>query len=166
MAMLMDTDRNFSYEGLDQQSVRLTSSTGKRNLSGMWPSVGTHWTRKNHQPDVAFMIVHYATDMSDHYLAGPLALRGFGVLGYGTRYRMLEERFILEYALDDIGAGIRWLKENTSVKKIIFIGNSGGGSIMAAFQARSEKDMSIVGADAFVFLNAHPDRVGCPDRCS
>lgn len=44
------------------------------------------------------------------------------------------------------------------MEKLIFIGNSGGGSLMAAFQAKAEKDDSIRGGDAFVFLNAHPGR--------
>ena len=104
------------------------------------------------------MLAHYSADFSEHYLGGPLALRGFGVFGFGTRYRAMEEYFVLDKALDDIAAGTKWLQENTSMKKLIFIGNSGGGSLMAAFQARAEQDRSVRGGDAFVFLNAHPGR--------
>ena len=91
------------------------------------------------------MLVHYSADFSEHYLGGPLASCGFGVFGFGTRYRAMEDYFVLEKALDDIAAGTRWLEENTGMKKLVFIGNSGGGSLMAAFQSRAEKDHSIRG---------------------
>ena len=70
----------------------------------------------------------------------------------------MPEGFVLERALDDIAAGTKWLAENTGVKKLVFIGNSGGGSLLAAFQAKAERDPSLSGADAFIFLNAHPGR--------
>ena len=154
----MITDRDLHYEGVEKLYVGLTSKTGKRGLSGAYPCVGLYWTKQGEKPEVAFMLAHYATDFSEHYLCGPLALRGFGVLGYGHRFRSMEERFILDLALDDLAAGTRWLKETAGIKKIIFIGNSGGGSLMAALQARAEKGVDTVGADAYVFLNAHPGR--------
>lgn len=126
-------------------------------MTGQYPCVGKYWTREGEKPQVAFMLCHYSGDFSDHYLTGPLALRGFGVLGFATRYRAMPERFILEKALDDISAGTKWLKDQ-GVKRLIFIGNSGGGSLMAAAQARAQKDPGIIGADAYVFLNAHPGR--------
>ena len=104
------------------------------------------------------MLVHYSANFSKHYLGGSLALCGFEVFGFSTRYRAMENYFVLEKALDDIAAGTRWLKENTGMKKLVFIGNSGGGSLMAAFQSRAKKDHSIRRGDAFIFLNAHPGR--------
>ena len=38
----------------------------------------------------------------------------------------MPEGFVLEKALDDIAAGTKWLAENTSMKKLVFVGNSGG----------------------------------------
>jgi pimeloyl-ACP methyl ester carboxylesterase len=127
-------------------------------MTGQPPCVGMYWKPKGQDPEVAFMLVHYSADFSEHYLGGPLATRGYGVFGYGTRFRAMEEYFVLEKALDDIAAGTEWLMENTNVKKLIFIGNSGGGSLMAAFQARAEQNPSLRGGDAFIFLNAHPGR--------
>ena len=158
MAAMMITDRNIQYDGVDKLPVSLTSSTGKRGLSGAYPCTGLYWTKTGAKPEVAFMLAHYATEFNEHYLCGPLAQRGFGVLGYGHRYRTMEERFILEPALDDLAAVNQWLKEKAGVKKIVFIGNSGGGSLMAAHQARAETKKDIIGADAYVFLNAHPGR--------
>ena len=79
------------------------------------------------------MLVHYSADFSEHYLEGPLASCGFGVFGFSTRYWAIENYFVLEKALDDIAARTRWLKENIEIKKLVFIGNSSGGSLMAAF---------------------------------
>lgn len=147
-----------TYDDVEQRHMSIESATAKRSMTGQPPCIGIYWTKKGQDPKVAFMLVHYSADFTEHYLAGPLASRGFGVFGYATRYRAMEEYFVLEKALDDIAAGTKWLQENTSVEKLIFIGNSGGGSLMAAFQARAEKDHSIRGGDAFVFLNAHPGR--------
>jgi hypothetical protein len=91
------------------------------------------------------MLCYYSADFSEHYAAGSLATRGFGVLGYGTRYRAMADKFVLEKALNNIAAGTKWLMENTAVKKLIFVGNSGGGSLMAAFQARAEKNPALRG---------------------
>lgn len=156
--LVQGNDRDLYYDNVDQIPVGLVSKSGHRNPTGMFPCIGKYWTPKGQKPAVAFMLVHYAADFSDHYLAGPLSLRGFGVLGYATRFRGMEERFILEHALDDIAAGTEWLKKHAGVKKIVFIGNSGGGSLMAALQARVEQDSATVGADAYIFLNAHPGR--------
>lgn len=138
--------------------VGLDSSSARRFPTGQHPCQGLFYARQGHTPSVGVMLCHYSTDFTEHYLAGPLAARGYGVLGWNTRFRGAEDMFIMEKALDDIAVGSKWLREVAGVQKIVYIGNSGGGSLMAAFQARAEKDTSLVGADAFIFLNAHPGR--------
>jgi hypothetical protein len=115
---------------------------------------------------------HYNVDFAEHYLAPYLAARGFGFLGWNTRYRGAEDLFILEHALIDIGAGVRWLKEEAGAEKVILLGNSGGGSLMAAYQAAAggERFWADLGAratralealpsgDLYIALNAHPGR--------
>lgn len=66
--------------------------------------------------------------------------------------------FILEKAVEDIGVGCRWLKEVAGVQKIILIGNSGGGSLMAAYHGKSHQDQSLPKADACIFVNSHIGR--------
>lgn len=159
MALSMASDfKPATYDNVVSRYLSTESASAKRSMTGQPPCIGLYWTPKGQDPDIAFMLVHYAVDFSEHFLIPPLASRGFGVLGYATRYRGMEEKFVLENALDDIAAGTRWLEQNTGVKKIVFLGTSGGGSLMAAFQARAEQDDSIRGADAFIFLNAHPGR--------
>lgn len=159
MALALESEfAHKAYENVESHLFGTESATAKKSMTGQWPCVGSYYMPKDQEPEVAFMLTHYSADFSNHYLSGPLASRGFGVLGYGIRFRALEEKFVLDKALDDIVAGIKWLSDNTNVKKLIFIGNSGGGSLMAAYQAKAEKEPGLRGADAFIFLNAHPGR--------
>ena len=161
MSLQLQLKNNISrpdYENVTFRYMSTTSASAAKHPTGQPPGVGLYWTQKGQDPEIVFMLVHYSGDFSEHYLAGPLASRGFGVLGYATRYRAMQEGFVLERALDDIAAGTKWLMENSAMKKLVFIGNSGGGSLMAAFQATAERDTSLKGAHAFIFLNAHPGR--------
>ena len=76
-------------------------------------------------------------DFSEHYLASYLAERGFGFLGWNTRFRGNEANFLLDHALAEIGVGVRWLREQAGAEQIVLLGNSGGGSLMAAYQSQA-----------------------------
>ena len=161
MSLQLQMKNNISrptYENAESRFMSVASASASKHPTGQSLGVGLYWTLKGQDPEIAFMLVQYTGDFSEHYLAGPLVSHGFGVLGYATRYRAMPEGFILEKALDDIAAGTKWLAKNTSLKRLVFIGNSSGGSLMAAFQARAERDSLLRGADAFIFLNAHPGR--------
>src|SRR4051794_38424106 len=102
-------------------------------------------------PRVAFIAAHYNVDFSEHYLAEPLAGRGFGFLGWNTRFRGAEGYFLLERALEDVAAGVRWLREH-GAEVVVLLGNSGGGSLLAAFQAETRA------GDLYLSVAAHPGR--------
>jgi pimeloyl-ACP methyl ester carboxylesterase len=76
-------------------------------------------------------------DFSEHYLASYLAERGFGFLGWNTRFRGNEPHFLLDHALAEIGVGVRWLREQAGAEQVVLLGNSGGGSLMAAYQSQA-----------------------------
>ncbi len=61
-------------------------------------------------PRTAFIATHYNVDFSEHYLASFLAERGYGFLGWNTRFRGNEAHFLLDHALAEIGVGVRWLR--------------------------------------------------------
>ncbi|GKU10197.1 alpha beta hydrolase [Fusarium langsethiae] len=145
-------------EGVSPRFVGLDAPSKKRSPSGQHTCQGLYWTLEGKTPTVAFVATHYNADFSEHYLASHLAAKGYGFLGWNTRFRGLEDLFILEPALEDIGVGVRWLKEVAGVQKVILIGNSGGGSLMAAYHAKSQDDGSLVKADAFIFVNSHTGR--------
>ncbi|MGH3242265.1 MAG: hypothetical protein ACRDNL_17950 [Spirillospora sp.] len=76
------------------------------------------------------------------------------------------------HALAEIGTGVRWLRERAGARRIVLLGNSGGGSLMAAYQSQAvEPNVTPVAGmrsvpaiedlppgDLFVALAAHPGR--------
>lgn len=157
---------------VERQFVGIESATAARNPAGFSPCQGLYHVSQGARPDIAFIATHYNVDFSEHYLAPLMAGRGFGFLGWNTRYRGNEPWFILEHALLDIAAGVRWLREQARVNQIVILGNSGGGSLMGAYQSQAQSpnitpvaDMRLPGgldelpaADLYVSLNAHGGR--------
>ena len=150
--------------------VGLPSATGRTNPVGFNPCQGLYHYDTRRPPKIAFIASHYNVDFKEHYLGPLLAERGFGFLGWNTRFAGAEPWFILEHALIDIAAGVRYLSER--VDHIVLLGNSGGGSLMAAYQSQALKpDLKpVVGmklpegindltpADLYISLNAHGGR--------
>jgi pimeloyl-ACP methyl ester carboxylesterase len=155
-----------------REFVSLESPTARRNGAGFMPCQGLYHTPAGPRPKVAFIATHYNVDFSEHYLGEYLARRGFGYLGWNTRFRGNEAFFILEHALIDIGAGVRWLREQAGVERVVLVGNSGGGSLMAAYQSQAaepniratrglklpEAVLGLPPCDFYVSLNAHAGR--------
>ncbi len=167
--MIDDTDL---VSGLDRQFVGLASPTSPRIMAGGHPCQGIYATPKGQRPKTAFIATHYNVDFAEHYIAPYLAARGFGFLGWNTRYRGAEDQFLLEHALIDIGVGVRWLREQAGVETVVILGNSGGGSLMGAYQAEATAPAlhaeakgataaalaALPGADLYISLNAHQGR--------
>jgi hypothetical protein len=122
---------------VQREFVSLTSATSARNGAGFMPCQGLYHKPAGASPRVAFIATHYNVDFSEHYLGEYMADRGYGYLGWNTRFRGNEAFFILEHALIDIGAGVTWLKEEAGVETVVLVGNSGGGSLMGAYQSQA-----------------------------
>ena len=122
---------------IEREWVARTSSTGSRAGHGPHPCQGLYHRGVGRKPKVAMIAVHYQIDFSEHYLADYMATRGIGFLGWNTRFRGFESSFMLDHALVDIGVGVRWLREVQGVETIVLLGNSGGGSLMAAYQSQA-----------------------------
>lgn len=135
-----------------QEFVALAPEGTVRAGHGSHPCQGVYHHPAGERPTTAFIAAHYEIDFTEHYLAPFLAERGFGFLGWNTRFRGNGEYFRLEAACADIAAGVAWLRD-AGVRTIVLLGNSGGASLMAAYQARAHD-----GADGFVSLCAHPGR--------
>jgi hypothetical protein len=159
---------------IDKQFVSSVSPGTGRAGAGGYPCQGVYYTPAGTRPRVAMIATHYQIDFSEHYLAELMAERGIGFLGWNTRYRGYEWQFQLDQALVDIGVGVRWLKEVAGVEHVVLLGNSGGGSLMAAYHSqaiepcvRPARDMApapgaddLIPGDAYVSLAAH---LGRPD---
>ena len=145
--------------------------TAPRGEVGGHPCQGIYWTPKGNRPRVALIAAHYNVDFAEHYLAPYIASRGYGFLGWNTRYRGAEDLFTLEHALVDIGAGVKWLRDQ-GAERVVILGNSGGGSLMGAYQAEAtvptlnaamqgaarEALSSLPKTDLYISLNAHSGR--------
>ena len=161
-----------SATGVTAEFVGRVSPTAPRIQAGGHPCQGIYWTPASPRPRVAVIATHYNVDFTEHYIAPYFAARGFGFLGWNTRYRGAEDLFVLEHALIDIGVGVRWLREEAGAEAVVILGNSGGGSLMAAYQAEATSPTlagmlegagrdaleSLPGADLYISLNAHRGR--------
>jgi pimeloyl-ACP methyl ester carboxylesterase len=155
-----------------REFVGLPSPTVGRAGAGGHPCQGIYHRPAGARPTTAFIATHYNVDFSEHYLASYLAERGFGFLGWNTRFRGNEAHFLLDHALAEIGVGVRWLREEAGADRIVLLGNSGGGSLMAAYQSQAVEPNvqpvvgmrpvpaidSLLPGDAFVALAAHSGR--------
>ncbi|WP_295647486.1 alpha/beta hydrolase [uncultured Dietzia sp.] len=122
---------------VEREFVGLPSTNLPRAGAGGHPCQGVYHKAAGTTPRIAVIATHYNIDFSEHYMSQFLAERGFGFLGWNTRFRGAEQHFILDAALSDIGVGVRWLREQAGVEKVILLGNSGGGSLMAAYHSQS-----------------------------
>ncbi|MFC4945957.1 hypothetical protein [Pseudonocardia sp. GCM10023141] len=154
-----------------REFVGLPSPLAPRAGAGGHPCQGLYHRPAGKRPRTAFIATHYNVDFAEHYLAPFLAERGYGFLGWNTRFRGAEAYFLLDHALAEIGVGVRWLREEAGVERVVLLGNSGGGSLMAAYQSQSVEPTvrasgsraadaiaDLPAADAFVALAAHLGR--------
>ena len=167
-----DTYVEHAMTTIERTWVGRTSATSSRAGHGPHPCQGLYHRARGSRPAVACIATHYNVDFAEHYLAPLLAERGIGFLGWNTRYRGNEAFFVLEHALVDIAAGVRWLRDDAGVDTVVILGNSGGGSLMGAYLAQALAPsitatpgctlppavLDLPGADLYVSLNAHPGR--------
>ena len=157
---------------VERRFVGLPSATAARVGAGGHPCQGLYWTPKGARPKVAVIATHYNVDFAEHYAAPYFAARGYGFLGWNTRYRGAEDQFLLEHALIDIGVGMKWLRESAGAETVVVLGNSGGGSLMGAYQAEAIAPTlhetlkgegraaleTLPRGDLYISLNAHQGR--------
>jgi alpha-beta hydrolase superfamily lysophospholipase len=102
-----------------------------------------------------------------------LAKAGIHVCTCGSRYANNDSALIMENVLIDLGAVVRYLKEQEGYERVILCGWSGGGSLSLFYQSQAEKpdikttpnneppDLSqegLVPADAMINIAAHASR--------
>jgi pimeloyl-ACP methyl ester carboxylesterase len=155
-----------------REFVGLPSPAVGRAGAGGHPCQGIYYRSAGSRPSTAFIATHYNVDFCEHYLAVLLAERGYGFLGWNTRFRGNEAHFLLDHALAEIGVGVRWLRDAARIERVVLLGNSGGGSLMAAYQSQAVEPnvrpatgmrplpavSDLPAGDLFVALAAHSGR--------
>lgn len=86
---------------------------------------------------VAFVVIHPTSNFMAHYLFEPLQRRNRALLGLNTRYVANDTMLLMERCIQDLGAGVKALRER-GYGKIVLIGNSGGGALAAMYQEQAE----------------------------
>ena len=87
--------------------------------------------------DTAIMLVHPTSNFLGHYMLVPLAERGYGAIGFTSRYLGADATVVTENCLLDMASMIGHLRE-IGYRKIVLVGNSGGAGIAPYYQAQAQ----------------------------
>lgn len=102
-----------------------------------------------------------------------LARSGHHVIACASRYSSGDAALQMENVILDVAACVRDARERLGYEKIVLVGWSGGGSVMAGFQAEAERpliqlsaageptplaDVSLLPADAIMLVASHRSR--------
>ncbi|MCW5770874.1 MAG: hypothetical protein KIT16_04500 [Rhodospirillaceae bacterium] len=100
---------------------------------------GLYWTSKAApKPRVAVVAAHPRVDFSQHYAFPELLRAGYACLGANTRSLNNDVNCVHEQMVLDVGAYVRWLKEERGIDKVVWLGNSGGGSLGGFYQQQAK----------------------------
>jgi pimeloyl-ACP methyl ester carboxylesterase len=122
-------------------AIDVPRGSGYDNQSGLnnlYPQVYGRLADDGCGKRVAFVVIHPSSNFMSHYLLGPMQRRGRAILGLNTRYAGNDSTLIMERAIQDLGAGVGHLRK-LGYERVMLLGNSGGGSLAAFYQAEAEK---------------------------
>jgi hypothetical protein len=125
-------------------------------------------------PRTVILMAHPRADFAQHYTIPYWVEAGFGACALNTRYLNNDTMMLHENLMLDLAAAIRFLREEEGFERIVMLGNSGGGSLFAYYdaQARTPQGQRVAappgggppdlnrfdlpGADGLILLAAHP----------
>src|SRR5215469_2529012 len=124
-------------------------------------------------PHVGILAMHRTANYLAHRACTELSRRGFLLLCMNTRYENNEALVDFEKLPLDVKAGVDFLRAQAGITKVVLFGHSGGGPLMALYQAVAEHgpafckganklvecgdDLAgLKSADGIVFADAHP----------
>jgi hypothetical protein len=102
------------------------------------PRIYGAWMQPAGPKKVAAIVMHPASNFMGHYLIAPLAARGIACMGLNSRYAGNDTLLLMERVIQDLGAGVQYLRAQ-GYDKVVLIGNSGGASLSAFYQAQAEQ---------------------------
>ncbi len=161
--------------GPELLAVPMQSARASDIQSGVARRAGMLWCTRHRASggsDTATVLMHPSSNFMGHYALAPLAAAGVDAIGMTTRYVGNESTLLLEHCIVDIGSVIRHLR-GEGYRRIVLIGNSGGGGLAALYQQQAERptltcspcgggpDLTRVDlppADGLILMMAHPGR--------
>ncbi len=100
---------------------------------------GLYWVpKRNPRPKVAVVAAHPRVDFSQHYAFPELLRAGYACMGANTRSVNNDSTCVHEQMLLDVAAYARWLKEERGIERLVWLGNSGGGSLGGFYQQQAK----------------------------
>jgi hypothetical protein len=133
------------------------------------------WTSAKHpKPKVGVVLMHPRVDFTHHYAVPRLLDAGFAVLAAGSRHMNNDTMAEHEEMVLDLAGCVQYLTERRGVEKVVLLGNSGGGSLAAYYQAEARlppaertarspggtptrfDSAPMTPADALVYFAVHP----------
>ncbi|HYF16883.1 MAG TPA: alpha/beta hydrolase, partial [Ramlibacter sp.] len=113
----------------------LESQSGLQQLR---PRIYGAWLQPPGPKKVAAIVMHPTSNFMGHYLIEPLAARGVACMGLNSRYAGNDTLLLMERVIQDLGAGVQFLRAQ-GYDKVVLVGNSGGASLSAFYQAQAEQ---------------------------
>ncbi len=98
-----------------------------------------YWVREGHAPTIGVVVMHPRVDFTQHYAIPRLVAAGFGVVAAQTRHAGNDTMAEHEEMVLDVGACVRYLVDKVGVSKVVLLGNCGGASLMAYYQAEARR---------------------------
>ena len=117
-----------------QPGAALESQSGLQQLR---PCIYGAWRQPAGPKKAAAIVMHPTSNFMGHYLMEPLAERGVACMGLNSRYAGNDTLLLMERVLQDLGAGVQFLRAQ-GYGKVVLVGNSGGASLSAFYQAQAE----------------------------
>ena len=133
-----------------------------------------YWTNTSRPaPRLGVVVIHPRVDFTHHYAIPRLLDAGFGVLAANTRHAGNDTMAEHEEMVLDVGACVHHLLTKRGVDKVVLLGNCGGASLCALYQAQAEcapadrivrspagnptyfHDANLVPADGIAYLAPH-----------
>ena len=145
----------------------LLDTVDRRQIHGLF------WTPSGAPvPRIAVVCMHPRVDFSRHYSFPRLLEAGIACLGANTRNPNNDTDTVHEQIILDVGACVSFLRER-GVKQVLLLGNSGGGSLNAFYQAQASleparrisetpagaptrlESYALSPADGMIYISAH-----------
>ncbi|MCK9511122.1 MAG: alpha/beta hydrolase [Pigmentiphaga sp.] len=126
--------------------------------------------------ETVYLMMHPSSTLQLLPLPSGLAEAGTSVLCMGSRYARNDSALIFEKVVLDLGACVRYAKEQLGFKHVILLGWSGGGALSLLYQAQAEHptitatpagdpiDLAaakLLPADGLILEAAHRSRARC-----
>ena len=140
-------------------------------LQMKWPRIYGAFARAADKRCAA-IVIHPTSNFMGHYLMPHLPAAGVSLLALNTRYVGNESNLIFERVIQDLGAGVQFLR-GEGYDRVVLLGNSGGASTVAFYQAEAEDPRitdtpagdpidiapgELPPADGIALFGAHPGR--------